>query len=252
MPYRRRTFKPKGKRSGRRKRSYGYRKAKYAGTARNSPAYRGGKIPLFPRRMFTTFKYGEDFTLTNAAANLPVSYAFRANSMFDPNLTGLGAQPRYYDTLLGADGGSAPYGRYVVLAAKITATVFARSDSVLNNKLWNAWFSIRALHTNSAPTSKEEMMEGTFMKRMPICNNQTGMPRRLTFYIPLKKLYGCKDVTDDLNNYGAGYNGNPAESATFICSMCPQGSGDVGASFDVMVRIKYYCMLYAPNAVASS
>lgn len=201
--------------------------------------------------MFTKFRYAEDFTLANTTASIPVNYIFRANSLNDPNFTGVGAQPRYYDTLCGANNGSAPYQRYCVLAAKITLTIFSLSDAVSSNPSYNGWMSIRALQSNSPPSSREEMCEGTYMTRIPLTNAQSGMPRKLKYYLSMKKFYGVKDVRDSLNIYGAQYNLNPAEQALFMVSMCPQ-TDVTGATYSVMANIKYYAQLYDPNDVANS
>lgn len=248
MPYRRKSSTRKRptrrptRRPARARRTY--RKQRYAIAG-------SGKMPLFPRTMYTKFSYAEDFNLTNSTGGIPSTYVFRANSLFDPNLTGVGGQPRYYDTLCGANNTAAPYKNYLVQAAKITLTIFSRSDSVANNPSYNGFISIRALQQNAPPLTREEMMEGTFMKRIPITNAQSGMPRRLSFYLPMKKIYGCKDVSDDLQRYGAEYNGNPIQECYFIVSMCPIG-GATGASFDIMAKINFYTKLFSANDVASS
>ena len=50
-------------------------------------------------------------------------YEYRGNSCQDPDLTGIGAQPRYFDTFCGPQDSSAPYGNYNVLASKIIVDI---------------------------------------------------------------------------------------------------------------------------------
>lgn len=210
-------------------------------------------LSLFPRRLFTKFNYAEDFQLTNTLAQTPVHYVFRANSLYDPNLTGVGGQPRYYDTLLGNTSTYGPYQRWVVLGAKITLTIFSRANSVTSSPAYNGYVSIRAAPlSGELPSSVEEMNEGTFMTRIAVTNSQSNMPRKLSYYIPMKKFYGCNDVMDDLLSYGGTWNTNPVTGAYFIVSMCPIGATDTGASFDFMANIKYYAMLYQTNDVLDS
>lgn len=72
----------------------------------------------FPDKLVTTLRYVDTIRLTGAAG-VPGANTFRMNSMNDPDLSGVGHQPMYYDQLAGASG-SAPYSRCRVLAAKIT------------------------------------------------------------------------------------------------------------------------------------
>lgn len=51
-----------------------------------------------PQRMNNTMVYHEIVQLTIPAAQY-VDYAFRANGLYDPNYSGTGHQPRYYDYL---------------------------------------------------------------------------------------------------------------------------------------------------------
>lgn len=66
----------------------------------------------FPKKMKMTHKYHENITLT-AGATLG-TYSFACNGMYDPNITGVGHQPYYYDQM------SALYDHYHVIGAKIT------------------------------------------------------------------------------------------------------------------------------------
>lgn len=63
----------------------------------------------FPERIGTKLRYVENLYLTSNTSN-----TFRLNSLFDPNLTGVGHQPMYHDQF------SLIYGKYRVKGAKIT------------------------------------------------------------------------------------------------------------------------------------
>jgi len=68
----------------------------------------------FPDKFVTRLKYCESINLTAAASM--TNTTFRLNSIFDPNLSGVGHLPVYYDQL------ASLYGRYRVLGSKITVT----------------------------------------------------------------------------------------------------------------------------------
>ena len=64
----------------------------------------------FPVRMNVRLVYEDLITLTPGTPL--ASYVFRGNSLYDPDYTGTGHQPRYYDQL------TPIYGRYKVLASE--------------------------------------------------------------------------------------------------------------------------------------
>ena len=74
----------------------------------------------FPDRMVTKLRYVDNFNLTGAAGVVGAN-VFRFNSCFDPDLSGVGHQPMYFDQFCGA-AGTGPYGRYRVISAKATVS----------------------------------------------------------------------------------------------------------------------------------
>lgn len=69
----------------------------------------------FPDTLRTKLHYCDVVQLA-ASAGAPGIYQFRMNSLFDPDYTGTGHQPQWFDQL------AAVYATYRVYAAKITAT----------------------------------------------------------------------------------------------------------------------------------
>ena len=70
--------------------------------------------------MVTKLRYVDNFNLTGAAGVVGAN-VFRFNSCFDPDLSGVGHQPMYFDQFCGATG-TGPYGRYRVTSAKATVS----------------------------------------------------------------------------------------------------------------------------------
>jgi len=70
----------------------------------------------FPETYRTTLVYNEGITLDPGAAGTAY-YSFNANSLYDPNYSGTGHQPLYYDNLM------AIYGRWRIRKCYITVTV---------------------------------------------------------------------------------------------------------------------------------
>lgn len=83
---------------------------------RNVPIGKG-----FPLKMTMTHKYEEviDITSTTGAQQI---HRLLANSMYDPNNTGVGHQPLYFDQM------SALYNHYHVIGAKLTCTFIPKAS----------------------------------------------------------------------------------------------------------------------------
>lgn len=69
----------------------------------------------FPQKMTTTVKYAEFITVTNTAGF--GRHLFSVNSLFDPNHTGVGTQPLYFDQIM------AIYNHYNVSASRCKISV---------------------------------------------------------------------------------------------------------------------------------
>lgn len=79
------------------------------------------KVYGFPDTIITTMRYCDAFTRTSTLGAIGFN-TFRANSIFDPDETGLGHQPMYRDQWAGI------YNSYVVIGSKITVR-FARQST---------------------------------------------------------------------------------------------------------------------------
>lgn len=69
----------------------------------------------FPDRFQTKLKYGDVIQLTAGAGTVAL-WQFRLTSLYDPDFTGTGHQPQWFDQIAGV------YWKYRVRGAKITAT----------------------------------------------------------------------------------------------------------------------------------
>lgn len=75
-----------------------------------------GKLQFaFPKKIKTILRYFQNDLLTSNSGSI-VSTIFRMNSLFDPDVTGTGHQPLYFDRY------AALYNNYRVLGSRITTT----------------------------------------------------------------------------------------------------------------------------------
>lgn len=80
------------------------------------PGVDGSRTFGFPSTIITKLRYVDTYTLTSTTGSM-ATQIWRANSLFDPDETGVGHQPLYRDEYAGI------YNHYVVLGSKITAYV---------------------------------------------------------------------------------------------------------------------------------
>ena len=84
----------------------------------------------FGRSLRTEMTFAENREIP-VTAGVPYTYLYSINSLYDPNVTGTGNQPRFFDTICGANNTSAPYQQYRVYASKIEVTFIPTgADSV--------------------------------------------------------------------------------------------------------------------------
>lgn len=151
----------------------------------------------FSPEVITTIKYIETLQLTSTSNSLARN-AYRLNGAYDPDATGTGHQPMYYDAL------ATVYGNYVVLGSKITCH-FAPQTTTAGPCSVGIW-------TNNAntwsATTDSEIMEQNACTSAIIGGYYSGSPRKLTAtYSPSRDLGRSPD--DD--TVGAAVNANPSQ-----------------------------------------
>lgn len=77
----------------------------------------------FPKKTIMTHRYVETINVNSGAAGAIANYFFSANGMFDPNQTGSGHQPMYFDQM------GALYDHYHVIGSKITVEATTQNNT---------------------------------------------------------------------------------------------------------------------------
>lgn len=225
----------------------GFRNVSSASNYKSKGSIAWGGSP-FPRELTTQLTYAENFTLSSTTG-IPATYLFSANGLYDPNVTGTGSQPRFFDTLCGANNTTAPYNNYRVYAGKITVEVIPTgSDSTsmrgfIGVGLYNT--------TATGPSTLAEMRMRVDYKTRFLGYWSGGHDvARISRYADFKTLFGIKDMKDDPNVVGDS-TANPSKSARWAVTYCPS---DESSSRDVkvLVKIRYYVSFFDRNDVADS
>lgn len=71
----------------------------------------------FPKKLVATLKYHENLYITCTAGGVQ-NQQFKLNGLYDPNITGTGHQPMYFDQYM------ALYNHFTVIGARIKVTLF--------------------------------------------------------------------------------------------------------------------------------
>lgn len=196
----------------------------------------------FPMNLWTSLVYS---TFRNFNSVTP-NNVYSMNSLYDPDVTGAGSQPRYYDQLLGANNTNAIYRSYRVHAFKVNATIQNTSDI----QLWFVWCTSRPL--TSGPGTLQEALERRDCRCIPIGTaNGGGGVKTLKVFGKIKHYVGHR-ILQDAENTAASYNSSPPDQVYGTAYVFPADGADTTWSATIRLRITYMAQLYSLNDVPDS
>lgn len=202
----------------------------------------------YPDKLVTSLRYVDNIALTAALGNIG-SNVYRMNSCFDPDLSGVGHQPMFFDQLCGPIG-SAPYSRYRVISSRITVTFMALTQSQPGTTLFGPFMVGLAAQNSSGlyGTTVSSLCEAsnTVWTHMGTKDGGNNLKKLTATYVPSRDL-GMNDGDDTL---GALYNANPTE--VFHAIPWKSDLGAAGASVNAQVEIVYRVEFFDRNEVAQS
>lgn len=207
------------------------------------PNYTGGAVSVskgsssgIPNRMFVKFKYSDTYTQTTTTG-MNVRQ-FRANGLYDPDYTGVGHQPRFFDQF------SQLYLDYRVHAVKFRATFGVTTA----NSIYVCGIGYHGSLANY-PSNITELKENKANKSRIAHSDKV---TTLTWYLPMTKIFGRSKATiQGEKEYSAGMGANPTTVGglyTCIHNLDENTSTD----FKVMYEITYLCELNNPVMVSES
>jgi len=176
------------------------RKKRYV--ARIPTVVRVGK-QAFPKQLMNTLSYTELVQYNVSVGTSGANYAWVANGLYDPNRTGTGHQPLYFDQL------ASIYNHYTVLRSRIKATISYPYTGGINAIVCN-------LYLDDDNTPKTDALVAS---EMPFASTRVTRPQYdapITLYqrFDAAKVFGGNPASNDqLHGTSAA---NPAETSQFF------------------------------------
>ena len=183
-----------------------------------------------------TFRYSEAVTITsNAVQGALGTHVFSANGAYDPNVTGVGNQPRGFDELM------ALYDQYTVVKSSINVRFMNQGNS-------RPYVGIMVRDTNSVSSTVTDMMEygDSKVSALPLQRLSEDKPGGFIMSsCDVAKFSGSKDVLDNPELKG-GAAKNPDEGIFY--HICAGSVSDSAAqSVDALVTVTYEVVLHEPK-----
>lgn len=180
-------------------------------------------------------RYHETFTINPGVGGTPGVYVFRANSCFDPNLTGVGHQPRGFDQLMAL---------YQFIAVKeIQAELFfTTSDGA------PVIASLQVDGNSATGANRDAMMEA----RTAVFGRAGGISAAGPGYLSIRaKPWELAGTTLKESDYKHSSSVNPIITQYLSVLAMPLQTTDSG-DINCVVRLTYHCQVTEPIQPSSS
>lgn len=208
-------------------------------------------LPLggFGSKYTARLRYVESVSL-NPSVTTPAYQVYRANSVYDPNFTGLGHQPSNYDRL------TAIFDRYTVIGSKLKVYPVWTGNSnlvpgTLAVKLSEGGVDLATAHAAGGINNVLEQPRLTrSLRNLGNAQNfNSRLPLVSTF--SATKFFGTKNIVG-VPPYSADWNANPNEDAFYeIAYMSPDGLGNPD-SMTFRIEIDYIVIFTEPKITDNS
>lgn len=179
----------------------------------------------FPEQVRTKLRYVQIGNLTNVAGTL-VKQAFRMNSIFDPDLTGVGHQPMWRDNF------AAVYNHYKVVASTFEVT-FTQSNADQNDEL--AVVGLVRDDDGSAASTYIELSEQSSGQHAVLGLNASNSGS-ITMKTDFKVWRDLKlSSASSEGEAGAAMGSNPAEETDVIVWLSSVNASTITVAYDVTI-----------------
>jgi hypothetical protein len=193
-----------------------------------------------PTKFFTKLKYVSPITISGTLAGGCGVHVFSANGLYDPDITGSGAQPRGFDQLM------AMFDHYVVAKAQINFECTTTDGT--NNRL-SEQIGICVRDSNSPETTIVEYLEHGWSKHQAVGRDAKGA--KVSHEVSTLDFLGRTGLLSDPNLKGSA-SANPSEDVlfhVFVGSLVPAATTYLAYGY---VTIIYDAWFIEPKDPGSS
>lgn len=201
--------------------------------------------PGVPHFQVVKLRYVEKNSISPGVAGIPNTKIFSLNGLYDPDISGAGNQPRFFDTYCGSDEGVGMYKHYTVLGARATCDFYSQ-DATYDNRVY-----VSVQDSTNVSTSWYYYEESADIKKTTI--GKTGSSdayKRLSLNWSARRWFAKPNVTTERDLTGNDTS-NPLEQAYMhVTTANPQGV-DTGSIY-VITTIDYIVKFHSPVQVLQS
>ena len=241
--YRRRRYTVRRSRGRRPKRAQRFTaRRKLARRARRPSLY---KNPI-PVSRYIKFKFASAaYELTPPGTGVFIAtHVFRGNSLYDPDVTGIGVQPYGYDQLTGA-GGVGIFSHYCVYSSKIRIHIVPSSTSITGLK----FHVIPSRNSTLSSTDPADLRQMPYCKTICWSGGDGSKKTNISNYCSSRRMYST--MTPENETFTAAYNANPYSQWYWHVILDEQTlMGTTKVYFDV--EIIYYAKMLRANYLEES
>lgn len=209
----------------------------------------GQQMPGFPTNKIVKMRYCDIVTLNPSAGGLAV-YQFRANSIFDPDFTGLGHAP------IGSDQWAQFYNHYVVLGSRITCNLLYNDQQSGSGYIYGCYLSDDAIIPGTGLQICEQGLGNYGMASgnnyAPVAGKGMDNVPAVRNYYGAKKFYNIKDVKDNIVRIGAPVTANPGDTAIYTVWQAGVDPLTDLQDTKVLVTIEYNVLYSEPKSLPQS
>lgn len=206
------------------------------------------RLPIsgFPKSKMVKLRYSAEVILNPPAVGVPAVHYFTANSMYDPDLTGIGHQPRGFDEWMNV------YDHYTVLGCRATARWIPSSSTEKVPSAWGIALTDDASFPHASLGDIIESVEGGRNYRLAGQSATTtgGIRPSVSRRFSAKKFFGVKALIGK-DEYKGTVSTNPTEMAHLALWACGPSVSDPDAIVFQMT-IDYIAVLTERKGLARS
>lgn len=199
-----------------------------------------GPVNGFPEVLRTTLRYQDNYTLTSSSGSAAQNI-FRLNSLFDPDYTGAGHQPLYFDQI------AAIYGNYRVRYARMDVLFLPLTDDTEITTTGPYQVGVSANSNGSFSSSLTTISEQNNSKIAILARDKSAVPVSLSLTYTPKRDMGIDIMDDTVSSSVSSNPGKPYYGCIFAADL-NLTSGAVKA----VVTITFDCEFFQQIAANAS